>query len=197
MSLINSYASQIADINQRILLARAGSQTQEPNDLLDQRDQLIADLNKQVRVTTLVQSDGTFNVFFGNGQPLVVGTESYALERRGGQLTTRNGWSSSMRTPGGTTTAGARNRRSPAAAWAALISFRSGLARQRPERARPDRHRALTQTFNDQHQLGQDLTGALGGDFFSVAESDRLFQFPEYGGAAASAAAFAARRRAT
>jgi flagellar hook-associated protein 1 FlgK len=29
---------------------------------------------------------------------------------------------------------------------------------------------ALARTFNDQHNLGQDLAGALGGDFFSVAD---------------------------
>ncbi len=49
---INTYSSQLADINQRIILVQNGNNDQLPNDLLDQRDQMLKDLNKLVRVST-------------------------------------------------------------------------------------------------------------------------------------------------
>ena len=70
---VNSYATQIAELNQRITIAQS-SINQPPNDLMDQRDQLISDLNKLISVTTTTNKDGSFNVFFGTGQQLVVGS---------------------------------------------------------------------------------------------------------------------------
>ncbi|MDO8311988.1 MAG: flagellar hook-associated protein FlgK, partial [Sideroxyarcus sp.] len=64
---INTYSSQLADINQRIVLAQAGDANQSPNDLLDRREQMLKDLNKLVRVSTVTQGDGSFNAFIGNG----------------------------------------------------------------------------------------------------------------------------------
>jgi flagellar hook-associated protein 1 FlgK len=77
---INAYSSQLADINQRVILAQIVGGSQPPNDLLDQRDQMITDLNKLVRVSTITQGDGSFSVFMGSGQPLVVGTQAYQLQ---------------------------------------------------------------------------------------------------------------------
>ncbi len=72
LSLINLYAAQIGDINGQITRAEAAT-SQPPNDLLDLRDQLVADLNKHVKVSTVEDSIGNFNVFVGNGLQLVVG----------------------------------------------------------------------------------------------------------------------------
>jgi flagellar hook-associated protein 1 FlgK len=70
---INTFASQIADVSGNI--ARAEASTGQPaNDLRDQRDQLVAELNKLINVTTVQQGDGAFNLFVGSGQPLVVGS---------------------------------------------------------------------------------------------------------------------------
>jgi flagellar hook-associated protein 1 FlgK len=76
---INSYATQIAELNQRIILAQAAGPGQPANDLLDQRDQLVADLNQLVRVTTLTESDGSLSVFVGNGQARGDGRQSFGL----------------------------------------------------------------------------------------------------------------------
>lgn len=73
IDLINTYAQQLADVNGQITRAEAATD-QPPNDLLDMRDQLVADLNKHVRATTVEDSIGNFNVFVGNGQQLVVGS---------------------------------------------------------------------------------------------------------------------------
>lgn len=72
LSLINLYAAQIGDINGQIARAEAAT-SQPPNDLFDLRDQLVADLNKHVKVSTVEDSIGNFNVFVGNGLQLVVG----------------------------------------------------------------------------------------------------------------------------
>ncbi|MBS0386865.1 MAG: flagellar hook-associated protein FlgK [Proteobacteria bacterium] len=75
---ISTLASSIATVNQQILASRSQSQ-QTPNDLLDQRDQLVAQLSQHIGVNTVNQSDGTVSVFVGNGQPLVVGVNAATL----------------------------------------------------------------------------------------------------------------------
>jgi flagellar hook-associated protein 1 FlgK len=163
---VSTYASQIADLNQRIITAQAGSQTQQPNDLLDKRDQLIADLNKIVRVSTVNQSDGTVSVFFGNGQPLVVGADNYTLSAVAAPDDPER-MVVVMKTPGGTTLQIPESQIT-GGTLGGLISFRSESL-DSAQNALGRAAIALTQTFNAQHQLGQDLTGALGGDFFSVS----------------------------
>jgi flagellar hook-associated protein 1 len=165
-SSITSLASQIADINQRIIIAQGGNQIQQPNDLLDQRDQMIADLNKEVRVTTVSQSNGAVNVFFGNGQPLVIGTDSFALKAVAAADDPER-LVVVTQAPGGTTIQVPESQIA-GGALGGLISFRS-QSLDSAQNALGRAAIAMTQTFNNQHQLGQDLTGALGGDFFSVS----------------------------
>jgi flagellar hook-associated protein 1 FlgK len=165
VSVISSYSSQIAQLNERILFAQAGSQTQQPNDLLDQRDQLIAELNQHVRVSTLTQSDGTMNLFFGNGQPLVVGTDAYSLSTMAA-VDDPERTVVVVNTPGGTAIQ-VQESQIAGGTLGGLISFRSESL-DAAQNALGRVAIGLTQTFNNQHQLGQDLTGALGGDFFSV-----------------------------
>lgn len=77
VSQINSYSQQIADLNKQINIASAGGQ--QPNQLLDQRDQLVTNLSSMIGVQ-VVQQNGNYNVFVGNGQPLVVGNTQYGLQ---------------------------------------------------------------------------------------------------------------------
>ncbi|ABA48595.1 flagellar hook-associated protein FlgK [Burkholderia pseudomallei] len=73
---INSYTSQIAQLNEQI--ASASSQGQPPNQLLDQRDLAVSKLS-QLAGVQVVQSNGNYSVFLSGGQPLVVGNASYQL----------------------------------------------------------------------------------------------------------------------
>ncbi len=66
---INTLASNIANLNSQISGTISSGQT--PNALLDQRDQLINQLSQFVSVNTAAQSDGSLEVFIGNGQTLV------------------------------------------------------------------------------------------------------------------------------
>jgi flagellar hook-associated protein 1 FlgK len=77
---INSRAQEIADINKRIIVAEAGGGgMQQANDLRDQRDQLVLELNEHISTNVIEQSDGSYSLFFGNGQPLVIGATRYTL----------------------------------------------------------------------------------------------------------------------
>jgi flagellar hook-associated protein 1 FlgK len=74
---VNTLARGIAEINQRIASMRGLGQT--PNDLLDQRDQLVREIASAVGVTTLMAEDGSMNVFAGGGQILVLGAQASTL----------------------------------------------------------------------------------------------------------------------
>ena len=76
VSAINSYTQQIATLNQRI--SQLSQNGDAPNNLLDQRDQLVRELNDQVGVTVAMQ-DGNMTVSIANGFTLVSGSKSYAL----------------------------------------------------------------------------------------------------------------------
>lgn len=78
---VNSYIERIHDMNQQIVKARASSVGHEPNDLLDQREQLVAELNQLVDVKVLEQ-DGNFSLTLGSGQILLGGPTIYPLESR-------------------------------------------------------------------------------------------------------------------
>jgi flagellar hook-associated protein 1 len=76
---INAFARQIADINERIAAVQVGGPSIPANDLLDQRDSLIGELNKLVKVNTFTESDGSISVSIGSGQSLVVGNTASQL----------------------------------------------------------------------------------------------------------------------
>ncbi|MEA3128628.1 MAG: flagellar hook-associated protein 1 [Paraburkholderia sp.] len=76
VSQINSYTQQIAQLNGQI--AAASTQGQPPNQLMDQRDQAVSNLSQLVGVS-VVNSNGNYNVFMSNGQPLVSVGNSYNL----------------------------------------------------------------------------------------------------------------------
>ncbi len=159
---VNSYSQQIAVLNQNIVMQQAVS-GQPPNDLLDQRDKLVTQLNAEIKASVVRQSDGSYNVFIGNGQSLVVGATAFSLgltqspsdpskqdivyNNMNGTQTTLQQSSLQGGNLGGflvfrdTTLANAQN---------ALGRVAMGLAG----------------TMNHQHQLGQDLNGALGENFF-------------------------------
>jgi len=166
VTAINTYSSQLAEINQRIILAQAGNQTQAPNDLLDQRDQMLKDLNKLIRVSTLSQGDGSFNIFIGNGQPLVVGTQSYQMLAVAAKDDPER-IVVAMKGAGGATLMLPESQIA-GGSLGGLVAFRS----QTLDAAQNSLGRVaitLAQNFNDQHKLGIDLTGALGKDFFSLS----------------------------
>lgn len=167
---INSYSTQIASLNDAIVIARS-SISQPPNDLLDQRDQLVLELNKLIRVTTTTNSDGTYNVYIGNGQQLVTGKQVMTMTSLP-SLADPSRFAVGLKTAGGTQEL--PESLITGGSLGGLLTFRSGSL----DRVANDLGRnaaSLALTFNAQHALGQDLLGQSIGNanfaanFFTVS----------------------------
>lgn len=163
---INTLASEISTLNRQIV-SSPNTEAQPANDLLDQRDKLVADLNKLVRVNVITQSDGSYNVFIGTGQSLVVGSSTLTLTSR-----------TSFEDPTaveigylvGSTTVVLQPETLRGGELGGLLTFLDDtLTPAQNEFGRVAT--VLTETFNAQHRLGQDLNGALGGDFFRPSQA--------------------------
>jgi flagellar hook-associated protein 1 FlgK len=158
----NSLAVQIAALNNSILNTQKNA-NQPPNDLLDQRDALVAQLNQLVGGSVVRQSDGTINVSIGNGQNLVVGSQSMTLaavtspeDPQRVEIAYGSGGNAIMFGPS-TFQAGSIG---------GLLAFRVNDL-DSAQNALGRVAAGLTQTLNDQHRLGQDLNGAAGANFFA------------------------------
>lgn len=161
---INSYAQQIADLNDKIGSFSAAQQ-RAPNDLLDKRDQLVLELNTQVKATVMPGENNSLTVSIGSGQPLVVGQRAFQLAAAKsptdqarievGYLTGSKVTVLADNALAGGTLGGALDFRSKTLdpAQSALGKVAIGLAFE----------------FNAQHKLGLDQNGLAGKDFFSVA----------------------------
>ena len=77
ITVVNSLATRIAALNAQIAQTRGNGQS--PNDLLDQRDQLITDLNRYVQTTQIAADDGSIGLFVASSQPLVLGDTAAQL----------------------------------------------------------------------------------------------------------------------
>ncbi|HEY0489162.1 MAG TPA: flagellar hook-associated protein FlgK [Telluria sp.] len=168
ITLINSYADQIADLNQRIVGASGGggSTIGMPNDLLDQRDQLVLELNKHVKATVTKTETNSYTVSIGSGQPLVVGAKAFEL------AATRSPTDLS-RVEVGYATASKVNILSAAALsggeLGGLLDFRANSL-DRAQNALGRIAIGFAASFNAQHQLGRDSDNVAGTAFFQQAQ---------------------------
>ncbi|MDB5754012.1 MAG: flagellar hook-associated protein FlgK [Massilia sp.] len=164
VTVINSYAQQIAQLNNQIA-AFGANPNQQPNDLLDARDKLVADLNKQVKATVVQGDNNSVTVSIGSGQPLVVGNQAY-------QLAVTTSPTDVTRLEVGYVIG---NKITPIADGSltggelgGLLDFRANTLDQ-AQNSLGRIALTLAATFNAQHQLGQDAAGNPGGDFFTQA----------------------------
>lgn len=166
VSAINSYAQQIAVLNGNIKRATASSsQGALPNDMIDQRDQLINLLNNEVKTTVNRQPDGTTSVFVGAGQALVVDENVYGLQvvqspADPSKLDIAYNINGQLATIQQSTLQGGN--------LGAYLTFRD----QSLEPARNALGRValgLADRMNQQNQMGVDLSGVPGGNLFTMA----------------------------
>jgi len=161
---VNNYAQQIATLNGNIKRAIANGQGQMPNDLLDQRDQVINQLNQEIKVSVQTQPDGSANVYVGNGQTLVIDEKSMTLGAVRSEtdpskldIIYRNGNNTTLLQQSGL----------QGGNLGAYLAFRD----QSLEPARNALGRVamgLATKMNEQNQMGLDLSGAAGGNIFNV-----------------------------
>lgn len=162
---VNSIAEAIATLN-RSISTSYGNEQNAPNDLLDQRDQLVRDLSQHVDVQVVGQSNGALNVFIGNGQALVIGNESRSL------AVSNNAFDPSLKDVSisdGKTQMVITDQLRGGALGGSLNFLDQVLYPAQNELGRIAV--GLAGTFNEQHQLGQDLDGNPGGDFFQALNS--------------------------
>jgi flagellar hook-associated protein 1 FlgK len=159
---VNTIASNIANINQAIVYALGGSDQQPPNDLLDQREQLVNELSELVEVQTFTQANGAMNVLIGTGQPLVIGTDASTLavtadpEDAGSpEISVQTTYSNQIIT-----------EQLTGGEIGGLLVFREQFLNQGQNQLGLVAA-GLIESINYQHRLGQDLLGQMGGDFFT------------------------------
>jgi flagellar hook-associated protein 1 FlgK len=165
VNLINSYAQQIAQLNDQIG-GFAGDPTRQPNDLLDKRDQLVLKLNEHIKATVTQGDNNSYTISIGNGMPLVVGKNSF-------NLTATTSPTDQSRVAIGYQTANQVSILSESALTGGelggLLDFRANSL----DKAESEFGRiavGLAMTFNDQHKLGIDQLGQQGKDVFSVGQ---------------------------
>nr|WP_288101718.1 flagellar hook-associated protein FlgK [Halomonas sp.] len=183
---INNTTSQIANINREIALSRA-QLGEAPNSLLNQRDQLISELNEKMNLRLNIQDGKTYNLSLPNGQPLVTGDTAYKLEA----VTSPNdpqrivvGYREGARGNGnlvsldeGLITGGSLG---------GLMSFRSETL-DKTQNQIGQLAASIALEFNAQHQKGVDLNGEQGQEFFSIGQSNAYYNKDNKGSAEVSA----------
>lgn len=165
VSVINAYAEQIAQLNDSIGRVQRAS-GQPANDLLDQRDQLVLDLSKEIKTTVVKQSDGDYNVFIGSGQPLVVGVKTNKLATATSATNPEKIEVAYQTTGGSLVTLG--DSALSGGKLGGLIEFRS-KSLESAQNALGRIAIGLASSFNAQHQAGFDLGAVAGGAFFSIS----------------------------
>jgi flagellar hook-associated protein 1 len=177
---INSIASAISTLNQQIVVGTAQDGNQPPNELLDQRDQLVSNLSQLVGVSTTTDSDGSLNVFIGNGQPLVLQGQTTAL------TTVPNQFNASQLE---ISTASSNGN---AISSSITSGDLGGLLAARSQIINPALNQlgqvavALSQTANAQQADGFDLSGQLGAAIFSTPSAQATASSRNTGTATAS-----------
>ncbi|NTV10543.1 MAG: flagellar hook-associated protein FlgK [Zoogloea sp.] len=160
---VTSYAQQLADMNQQVVVAQSAGNSQPANDLLDKRDQLVSALSQYIQVSTTTESSGSLSVFFGNGQPLVVGNQATKLTALPSSGNPQK-LAVNLVLPSGNGTIELPSSVISGGKLGGLLSARDDIESAQNQLGLTAL--GLIDRFNEQHSLGSDLTGALGGDFF-------------------------------
>jgi len=159
---INTLGASISTLNKQIVISTAENGGQPPNELLGQRDQLVTNLSALTGISTTLDSNGSLNVFLGNGQPLV-------LQGNTSQLTTVPNQFDASQLEVSTTTSNGN-----VISGSITSGDLGGLLAARSQVVDPVKNQlgqiavAFNLTVNSQQNAGLDLTGKLGANLFSI-----------------------------
>ncbi|HEV2270745.1 MAG TPA: flagellar hook-associated protein FlgK [Steroidobacteraceae bacterium] len=159
---VNTITANIASLNQQIATESASGQT--PNQLMDQRDQLITQLSQYVSVKTTTESNGAMDVYIGSGQALVTGGTAAKLGAVAGAYDPSQ-FDITISGSGGT--AADVTSEISGGELGGLLSART-LVLDPARNAIGQVSVAVATIVNQQQQSGMDLTGAQGQPMFSV-----------------------------
>jgi flagellar hook-associated protein 1 len=161
---INTLANTIASLNKQISQLAPASSSNQPNDLLDQRDQAMLDLNKLIKADYVKQSDGMYSVFIGNGQTLVQGYNTMPLSTQPNPSNPAN-VQITQPNPNGTVTIMADSLFT-GGSLGGLLNFRDNTLLG-TQTTLGNIAIDLTTSMNYQSKLGLDLNGNAGTDMFT------------------------------
>ncbi|MCU3986340.1 flagellar hook-associated protein FlgK [Enterobacter mori] len=181
---INNYAKQIANLNDQISRLTGVGAGASPNELLDQRDQLVSELNKIVGVDVTVQDSGTYNISIANGYTLVQGSTA-------SQLAAVKSSADPSRTTIAYVDAASGNVEIPekqitTGSLGGLLTFRS----EDLDKARNTLNQmalAFADAMNTQHEAGFDANGDAGGKLFDFVSPSVLSNSKNTGSASVTA----------
>lgn len=153
---INTVAANIASLNSQI--QQAGNNP--PNELLDQRDNLVQTLSGYIGVSATNQPDGSISVYSSNGQALVSGGSAYALSSGA------NGYDAG-RTDVFDSTGNDISNRISGGSLGALLNYRSSVLDNAQSQLGLQAV-GLASSVNAQQAKGLTASGQQGGPMFSV-----------------------------
>lgn len=164
VSQINTLTQQIAQLNSQV--GQLEAQGQDGGTVEDQRDELVQQLSQLTGISVSQNSEGEDTITTGNGSPLVVNNQSFALQTTTGtdgfqQVIDSSGNNITAQIQGGTLGGAIQIRDTTIPGF---LSTLNSLASQ------------VGTAFNAAQAEGFDSTGAAGQPFFNV---------PTTGGAAA------------
>lgn len=157
---MDGLANQIVAVNKAIT-ASVGPNDGQTNALLDQRDQLVLELSKLVKVN-FVSNDGNYDIYMGSGQPLLVTNKvfSYNLVPNASnpdQYDVTMSFDNNTKTIGGENLSGGQ--------IGGLIDFRKNV--MDPLETKLDQlAETLATQFNTLNTAGRTKSGASGADLF-------------------------------
>jgi flagellar hook-associated protein 1 FlgK len=162
VTTINSLAQSIAAVNDEI--TRTQGNGQPPNDLLDRRDQLIKELNQYIQTTSVKADDGSVGLYIAGSQELVLGSAASTV------AILKDDYGDSRSSKLAVMRAGVPLKLDEDMLGGGEVS---GLLRFQNSDLNEGRNLlgrltlATTTAMNDQHKLGLDLDGNVGGNLFS------------------------------
>ncbi|EOU5712182.1 flagellar hook-associated protein FlgK [Escherichia coli] len=167
----SSLATQMQDfftsLNDQISRLTGVGAGASPNNLLDQRDQLVSELNQIVGVEVSVQDGGTYNITMANGYSLVQGSTAR-------QLAAVPSSADPSRTTVAYVDGTAGNIEIPekllnTGSLGGILTFRSQDLDQ-TRNTLGQLALAFAEAFNTQHKAGFDANGDAGEDFFAIGK---------------------------
>src|SRR3989344_5032109 len=168
ITAVNSLAGQMASVNEQIARAKGNGQT--PNDLLDQRDQIIRDINQYVQTTQIPADDGTVGLFVAGSHPPGLGATAPSLSIDDATAFPGSGQIKLFFNRPGAPAVEMDENVLGGGSMSGLLRFNNNdLAEGRNLLGRMAM--AIGMTMNDQHNLGLTLDGALGKDLFALPAS--------------------------
>lgn len=177
---INNYTKQIANLNDQISRLTGVGAGASPNEMLDQRDQLVSELNQIVGVEVSVQDSGTYNISMANGYTLVQGSTSHQLAAVGSSADPSRTTVAYVDTTAGNIEIPEKQITSGTLGGA--LTFRSNDL-DKTRNTLGQLALSFADAFNTQHAAGFDANGDQGGNFFDIGSPSTLSNAKNTGGA--------------